>query len=151
MNVPIESTEIMSLIPHRFPFLLVDRVEDYKANDFLRAVKNVTINESFFSGHFPEEPIMPGVLMIEALAQASGLLHSLSEQPKEGYKHIYYFAGVANVKFKRKVIPGDVLQLDVEVSVQKKRFWQTKGVATVNGEVACMATMLSASKEVKRD
>ncbi len=95
--------QILSLLPHRYPFILVDRVIDYKAWDYLKAIKNVTMNEPFFTGHFPDNPIMPGVLMLEALAQACAILSNLSRQPKEGHEFLYFFAGIDNVRFKNVV------------------------------------------------
>ncbi len=113
MGQSIDVSRILDLLPHRYPLILIDRVMAYEPFDYLTAIKNVTINEPFFPGHFPGNPIMPGVLMVEALAQASAILSNLSRQPQEGYDFLYYFAGIDKVKFKHVVIPGDQLELRV--------------------------------------
>src|SRR3990167_1264380 len=100
MSNQIDIDKIFELLPHRYPFVLVDRVIDYKEFDFLTAIKNVTVNEPFFQGHFPGNPIMPGVLMLESLAQASAILSNLSREPKPGHEFLYFFAGIDNAKFK---------------------------------------------------
>lgn len=153
MNESIKSidiAQILQLIPHRYPFLLVDRVLDYQPLDYLKAVKNVTINEPFFQGHFPQEPIMPGVMMLEALAQASALLSNLSRSPREGCRFTYYFAGIDNVRFKYPVTPGDVLNLHVQLTRNKGVFWFLHGEIFVDGKLACSADLMSASKEVEK-
>ena len=147
--VPI--TQILDLIPHRYPFLLVDRVLDYKPFDYLTALKNVTMNEPYFTGHFPGNPIMPGVLMLEALAQASGILSDLSRKAKEGHKFLYFFAGIDNAKFKQVVIPGDQLRLEVKLIGQKRDFWRMHVEAYVEDALVCSADLMSAAKEVKSD
>jgi len=151
MVCSVDITKILSLLPHRYPMLLVDKVLDYKAHEYLLAVKNVTINEPFFSGHFPGNPIMPGVLMLEALAQASAILSSLSRSAKEGYEFLYFFAGIDNVKFKQVVTPGDQLRLDVKFLGQKRDFWRMHCEAFVGDKLACSADLMSAAKEVKSD
>ncbi|KTD48526.1 3-hydroxyacyl-[acyl-carrier-protein] dehydratase FabZ [Legionella taurinensis] len=150
MNEPIDIIRILELLPHRYPFILVDRVLDYKTLDYLVATKNVTINEPFFMGHFPGNPIMPGVLMLEALAQASAILSNLSRTPKEGHEFLYYFAGIDNAKFKHVVTPGDQLRLEVKLVGQKRDFWRMHGEAFVGDTLACSADLMSASKEVKK-
>src|SRR5277367_4739422 len=115
MSESIDIIRILDLLPHRYPFILVDRVLEYKAFDYLIATKNVTINEPFFMGHFPGNPIMPGVLMLEALAQASAILSNLSRAAKEGHEFLYFFAGIDNAKFKQVVTPGDQLRLEVKL------------------------------------
>ena len=147
----VDIIKILDLLPHRYPLLLVDRVLDYKAYDYLIAIKNVTMNESFFQGHFPGNPIMPGVLMLEALAQASGILSNLSRSPKEGYKFLYFFAGIDNAKFKQVVTPGDQLRLEVKLEAQKRDFWRMHAEAFVGDKLACSADLMSAAKEVKSD
>ena len=107
----LDIKEIMKRLPHRYPFLLVDRVLDYKEGEWIKAIKNVTINELFFQGHFPAEPIMPGVLMIEALAQTSGILALLDGENQE---KIAFFMTINNAKFRKPVVPGDQLRLEVE-------------------------------------
>lgn len=151
MTAPIDITKILNLIPHRYPFILVDRILSYRELDYLSAIKNVTINEPFFLGHFPGNPIMPGVLMLEALAQASALLSNLSRKPQEGYEFLYFFAGIDKAKFKQVVLPGDQLRLEVKLIGQKRDFWRTKGEAFVDNKLVCSAELMSAAKEVKSD
>lgn len=148
---PVNITKILDLIPHRYPFLLVDRVLDYKPFDYLTAIKNVTMNEPFFTGHFPGNPVMPGVLMLEALAQSCAILSDLSRQPKEGYKFLYFFASIDNAKFKQIVTPGDQLRLETKFISQKRDFWLMRGEAYVGDKLACSADLMSAAKEVKCD
>lgn len=151
MSNNIDIIQILDLIPHRYPFILVDKVLDYKPMEYLTALKNVTINEPFFTGHFPGNPIMPGVLMLEALAQASAILSNLSRVPPEGYQFLYYFAGIDNVKFKQIVRPGDQLRLEVKLLATKRNFWRVAGEVFVEDKLACQAEILSASKDVKTD
>ncbi|KTD65876.1 3-hydroxyacyl-ACP dehydratase FabZ [Legionella spiritensis] len=151
MNESIDITKILELLPHRYPFILVDRVLDYKTLDYLTAIKNVTINEPFFMGHFPGNPIMPGVLMLEALAQASAILSNLSRSPKEGHEFLYFFAGIDNAKFKQIVTPGDQLRLEVKLVGSKRDFWRMRGEAFVGDKLACSADLMSAAKEIKSD
>lgn len=151
MSQSVDINHIMSLLPHRYPFLLVDRVLEYKTFDHLTAIKNVTINEPFFQGHFPENPIMPGVLMLEALAQACAVLSDLSRSAREGYKFIYFFASIDNAKFKHVVTPGDQLRLQVKLVTQKRDFWKMHAEAYVDDKLACSADLMSAAKEVKRN
>ncbi|WP_298623248.1 3-hydroxyacyl-ACP dehydratase FabZ [uncultured Legionella sp.] len=150
MSEYIDINQIINLLPHRYPFILVDRVLDYKTLDYLTAIKNVTINENFFTGHFPGNPIMPGVLMLEALAQASAILSNLSRQPKEGHEFLHYFAGIDNARFKQIVTPGDQLRLEVKLIGQKRDFWRMHGEAYVGDKLACSADLLSAAKEIKK-
>lgn len=150
MNESIDVNQILNLLPHRYPFILVDRVMDYKEYDYLHAIKNVTINEPFFMGHFPGNPIMPGVLMLEALAQASAILSNLSRTPKEGYEYLHFFAGIDNARFKQVVIPGDQLRLEVKMIGQKRDFWRMHGAVYVGDKLACSADLLSAAKEIKK-
>lgn len=151
MNESIDINRILDLLPHRYPFLLVDRVLEYTEFDYLIATKNVTINEPFFNGHFPGNPIMPGVLMLEALAQASAILSNLSRTPQEGYEFLYFFAGIDNAKFKQVVIPGDQLRLEVKLMGKKRDFWRMHGEVFVGDKLACSADLMSAAKEVKSD
>ncbi|MBC7195705.1 MAG: 3-hydroxyacyl-ACP dehydratase FabZ [Deferribacterales bacterium] len=137
---------IMKNLPHRYPFLLVDKVVELNDTS-IKAIKNVTINENFFMGHFPGEPVMPGVLIVEAMAQAGGLI-ALNEQSDKTHEDILvYFMAIDNVKFRRPVVPGDVLMLDVELVKKKRNIWRMKGVATVEGEVACEAEFMAMVKE----
>ena len=148
--VDININKILDLLPHRYPFILVDRVVDYKPFDYLVALKNVTINEPFFTGHFPGNPIMPGVLMLESLAQASAILSNLSRSPKEGYEFLYFFAGIDKAKFKQVVTPGDQLRLDIKLNGQKRDFWRMHGEVYVGEKLVCSADLMSAAKEVKK-
>lgn len=135
----LDIKEIKKLLPHRYPFLLVDKVEELEPGKRIVGYKNVTINEGFFQGHFPEEPVMPGVLIIEALAQA-GAISVLSLDEFKG--KIPYFAGINKAKFRRKVVPGDVLRLEVEMIKLKGCAGIGKAVATVNGEKATEAEIM---------
>jgi len=125
--------EIKAIIPHREPFLLIDRIDELVSGVSAKGIKNVTYNEYFFAGHFPQEPVMPGVLIVEALAQ-TGAVAILSEEKNRG--KTAYFAGLDNVKFKRKVIPGDTLTLEVEIIRQKGPVGIGKGIAKVGNELA---------------
>lgn len=153
MSEVIDINQIVRLLPHRYPLLLVDRVLDYKEMEYLTAIKNVTINENFFTGHFPRNPIMPGVLMLEALAQTCGILASLSDKSSapEGYEILHYFAGIDNARFKHVVTPGDQLRLEVNVTGRKRDFWRMHGEAYVGDKLACSADLISAAKEIKSD
>jgi 3-hydroxyacyl-[acyl-carrier-protein] dehydratase len=146
----LDISEILDLLPHRYPFLLIDKVLDFEPFDYIQAVKNVTINEPFFQGHFPGMPIMPGVLMLEALAQAGGLLFSKSRTPEPGHEFVYFFAGIDKVKFKQIVVPGDQLNIDIKLLVKKREFWRMQGTVHVGDKLACSAEILSAVKEVKK-
>jgi 3-hydroxyacyl-[acyl-carrier-protein] dehydratase len=139
----MENSEIKKFIPHRYPFLLVDRVLSYEKHKTLVAIKNVTANEPFFVGHFPARPVMPGVLIIEALAQAAGILIVKSNDLPEYHQHIYFFAGIDNVRFKRVVEPGDQLTLNIEVLKERRDLWKFLGVAMVGEEVACTAEIMT--------
>ncbi len=141
------SEEVKQFLPHRYPFLLVDRVIECTPGESLTAYKNVTLNEPFFQGHFPQISIMPGVLIIEALAQATGLLgfRTMSETPRDDL--LYMLAGVDNVRFKRQVIPGDQLMLKVELVKRTRIIWKFTCEASVDGELVTSASMLCAATE----
>ncbi|HEX3967137.1 MAG TPA: 3-hydroxyacyl-ACP dehydratase FabZ [Edaphobacter sp.] len=132
--------EIMSLLPHRYPFLLIDRVIDMEPRTRIVAIKNVTINEPHFTGHFPDYPIMPGVLMVEAIAQAGGTL-LLSEIPDRDQK-LMVFTSIENARFRRPVTPGDQLRIEVTVLNWRSRVVKMGGVITVDGKVVCDATVM---------
>ncbi|ERJ19929.1 (3R)-hydroxymyristoyl-ACP dehydratase [Salinisphaera shabanensis T35B1] len=132
---------IMRQLPHRFPFLLVDRVLSCEPGKSITAIKNVTINEPFFPGHFPSEPVMPGVLILEALAQAGLILGMRTVESEEGT--IVYFAGIDKARFKRRVVPGDQLLLKLVVGSAKKRIWRFDAEAWVGDELACRAQMMA--------
>lgn len=136
----IEIQEIMQLLPHRYPFLLIDRVVEMQPRQRIVCLKNVTINEPFFQGHFPGYPLMPGVLMVEAIAQAGGAL-LLREFPDRESK-LMVFTGIEQAKFRRPVTPGDQLRIEVEVLQWRSRAVKMKGTATVDGKVACEATVM---------
>ncbi|GKX65405.1 3-hydroxyacyl-ACP dehydratase FabZ [Inconstantimicrobium mannanitabidum] len=133
--------EIKEIIPHRYPFLLLDRVEELEVGVRAVGTKNVTVNEPFFQGHFPNEPVMPGVLIVEALAQL-GAVAILSKEEFKG--KTAYFAGIEKARFKRKVVPGDVLKLEVEIIKMKGKIGIGKALATVDGVKACEGEILFA-------
>lgn len=133
---------IQRIIPHRYPFLLVDKVRDIVLNESCVGIKNVTINEPQFTGHFPGMPIFPGVMIIEAMAQTSGILVGLSMDLVDKQAKVF-FMGVDGVKFRRKVVPGDVLELHVKALRGGGRVWKFEGRAMVEGELACEATFMA--------
>ena len=138
--------KIQSLLPHRYPFLLVDRVIESEPGKRLVAIKNVTINEPFFQGHFPSKPVMPGVLLIEAMAQATGLLAMEStDVPKEA---IYYLVGVDKARFKRPVVPGDQLVFEVEVLKNRREIWVFAAQAKVDGKVVASAEIMCTARNL---
>jgi 3-hydroxyacyl-[acyl-carrier-protein] dehydratase len=139
MSEVIDIHKILKILPHRYPFLLVDRVLGYEVDKSLTAIKNVSINEPFFGGHFPHHPVFPGVLLIEAMAQASAILASLGMDVTADETLIYLFAGVNNVRFKLPVEPGDQVQLNVELTRKKGKVWKTSVTATVNGTLCATA------------
>ncbi len=135
--------EILEVMPHRYPLLLVDRIEEL-GESRVRAIKNVTFNEPFFQGHFPGTPVMPGVLVVEAMAQAGGflLLHSLDAGARDG--KLVYFAGIDRCRFRRPVVPGDRLELDVEIVAVRRTFAKLRGTARVDGNVVAEAELACA-------
>ena len=138
--------EVKNFLPHRYPFLLIDRVISFESGKNLTAIKNVSFNEPQFTGHFPAQPIMPGVLIIEALAQATGILAFKSEVGKPIDGQIYMLVGVDKVRFKRMVEPGDQLRLEVEVMTVKRGMWKFKCRATVAGNVVTTAELMCTQK-----
>lgn len=146
MSEVIGINEIKQYIPHRYPFLLVDRIVEIELGKRAVGLKNVTINEPFFPGHFPHNPVMPGVLIIEALAQAAAVLAFKTEGTIPDKDAMVYFASVDNVRFKRPVVPGDQLMLEVEIVRTIRNIWKFKGVARVAGEVATEAEFMCAIK-----
>ena len=142
----LDVEKIMDLLPHRYPFLMIDRVVDYSITEehkTLRAIKNITFNEPFFQGHFPGKPILPGVLILEAMAQATGILaFTMVGKPNDG--ELYYFAAIDHARFKRPVVPGDQLVLDVEYFKEKRGIASFSGVASVDGKVVCTADLMCA-------
>ncbi len=140
--------EIMRYLPHRYPFLLVDRVVDFEAGKWLKAIKNVSYNEPYFQGHFPKRPVMPGVLILEALAQATGLLAFKTREEKPSEDLLYLFVSIDNARFKKPVEPGDQLELHVELLRVKRDMWKFKGVARVGNEIAACAELMCARREL---
>jgi 3-hydroxyacyl-[acyl-carrier-protein] dehydratase len=140
--------EILEHLPHRYPFLLIDRVVEVIPGKSIHAYKNVTINEPFFVGHFPHHPVMPGVLIMEALAQAAGILSFKPEDKKPGPNDVFYFAGIDDARFKKPVMPGDQLHLHVEIERQMRGVWKFKGEARVDGLLAAEARLMCAKREL---
>ena len=145
----MDINQILEHLPHRFPFLLIDRVIECIPGERIVALKNVSMNEPFFPGHFPHFPVMPGVLTIEAMAQAAAVLSFKTMDAKPNNQSVYYFAGIDNARFKRPVVPGDQLILEVSISFNKRGLWKYAGVARVDGEVAAEADMICALREIK--
>jgi 3-hydroxyacyl-[acyl-carrier-protein] dehydratase len=146
---PIDIRSIMEYLPHRYPFLLVDRVLELEHGKRIVAIKNVTINEPYFVGHFPHLPVMPGVLMIEALAQAAGILSFETLGRKSDATSVFYFVGIDGARFKRPVVPGDQLRLEVEILRFAKSISKFRGVATVDGVVAAEAELMCTLRDVE--
>lgn len=140
--------EVLKYLPHRYPLLLVDKVLDYKEGEYLTAVKNVTFNENYFVGHFPQRPVMPGVLIIEALAQATGILAFKTNNAMPSDKSLYYFVGIDKARFKKPVEPGDQLILEVKILKKKGPIWKFSTVAKVDGEIVASAELMCAEKEI---
>jgi len=139
---------IRRLLPHRYPMLLVDRVLDWEAGKFVRGVKNVTMNEPFFQGHFPAYPVMPGVLVIEAMAQVAGLLTMLSDVARRDGSQLVLFAGIDDARFKRQVIPGDTLLLEAHLERAVRGIGRFRTKAMVGDELVCEAKLLAAIRDV---
>jgi len=138
--------EVKNFLPHRYPFLLIDKVLDFEIGKSLTAVKNVSFNEPQFTGHFPSQPIMPGVLIIEALAQATGILAFKSEAGKPQDGQIYMLVGIDNARFKKMVVPGDQIVLKVEVLTVKRGIWKFKGSAYVDDMLVTSAELMCTQK-----
>lgn len=134
--------QIKEYLPHRYPMLLVDRVIDWESGKSITAIKNVTINEEFFNGHFPHKPVMPGVLMIEALAQAAALLSFLTMGVKPDDSSVVYFVGIDGARFKRPVEPGDQLMMQVHILRTARGIWKYKASASVDGQLAVEAELM---------
>lgn len=140
--------EILKHLPHRYPFVLIDKVVDLKVGKEITAIKNVTINEPFFPGHFPYHPVMPGVLIVEAMAQAAAVLSFKTMDTLPNENSVYYFAGMDKARFKKPVSPGDQLVLNVKIERILRGIWKYKGVATVDEEVVAEAEMMCILKEL---
>lgn len=151
MNKIIKISEIKNFLPHRYPFLLVDRVIEHEAGKSIIGLKNVTANEEFFNGHFPQQPVMPGVLQIEALAQVSGILYFITNNVVIDENNFFFLAGVDKARFKRIVSPGDQLILHSEITKNRKEICCFTTKAMVDGELACSAELLIARGALKDD
>jgi 3-hydroxyacyl-[acyl-carrier-protein] dehydratase len=139
--------KVLRLLPHRYPFLLIDRVVDYRRDEYLIALKNVSFNEPYFAGHFPVRPVMPGVLIIEAMAQATGLLAMESRPDEVGEKALYYFVGIDKARFKRPVEPGDQLILDVRLRTVRRGIWMFAGEARVDEKAVATAEIMCTARD----
>jgi 3-hydroxyacyl-[acyl-carrier-protein] dehydratase len=144
----MDITEIMKYLPHRYPFLLVDRVLELVPNEHIVAIKNITMNEPHFPGHFPHHPVMPGVLMIEALAQAAGLLAFKSAGKEISPNSVIYFVGIDGARFKRPVVPGDQLRMEAKLLRHTRGIWKFAAKGTVEGQTACEAELMCTLKEL---
>ena len=144
----MEVTDIWNLLPHRYPFLLVDRVLEFEADKRIVAIKNVTINEPQFTGHFPNSPVFPGVMIVEALAQVSGILAFKSRNRTLDDGYIYYLAGTDKTKFKHSVVPGDQLRLEVEIVNLRNHWLKASGKAYVGDKLACSTLLTCAEQKV---
>jgi 3-hydroxyacyl-[acyl-carrier-protein] dehydratase len=140
--------EVMAHLPHRYPFLLVDRVQECEPGKDIVAVKNVTINEPFFQGHFPHHPVMPGVLIMEALAQAAGILSFKTMGTLPDENSVFYFVGIDNARFKKPVTAGDQLFLHVSILRQMRGIWKFKAEARVNGDIVAEAELMCAKRDI---
>jgi 3-hydroxyacyl-[acyl-carrier-protein] dehydratase len=143
----MDINDVKEYLPHRYPFLLVDRVTEVKAGEWIKGFKNVTVNENYFQGHFPDQSIMPGVLVLEALAQVSGILGFITTNKKPSENLIHYFAGTNKARFKRPIVPGDQLVLESHLIAAKHNIWKFDCTAYVDGEVACIAEIMTAERE----
>jgi 3-hydroxyacyl-[acyl-carrier-protein] dehydratase len=140
--------EIMKYLPHRYPMLLIDRVVEFHHGESLIALKNVSYNESYFQGHFPNRPVMPAVIILEAMAQATGILvlRSMDKLPSE--KSVYYFVGIDGARFRRPVVPGDQLRIEVNLLRSSRGIWKLRSEATVAGDVVASGDLLGAMREI---
>ena len=142
--------EILDHLPHRYPFVLIDRVLSLDLGKEITAIKNVTINEPFFPGHFPYHPVMPGVLIVEAMAQAAAILSFKTMNTKPSEESVYYFAGIDSARFKKPVGPGDQIILNVKIIRILKGIWKYSGIATVGNDIVAEASMMCILKEIKK-
>ncbi len=144
----LDINQIKQYLPHRYPLLLVDRVLDWESGKQITTIKNVTINEEFFNGHFPNKPVMPGVLMIEALAQSAALLAFLTMGQKPDENAVVYFVGIDGARFKRPVEPGDQLTMQVEILRQSRGIWKFKASASVDGQLAVEGELMCTMRSI---
>ena len=147
-DTSMDINQILDHLPHRYPFVLVDKVLSYELGKSIDAIKNVTINEPFFPGHFPHYTVMPGVLVVEALAQAAAILSFKTINDKPNDHSVYYFVGIDKARFKKPVIPGDQLKLNVSIERTIKGIWKYKGIAMVEDEIAAEAEIMCVLKEI---
>ncbi len=146
--IAMDINKVLSLLPHRYPFLLIDRVLEFEKDTRLLALKNVTYNEPFFNGHFPIQPVMPGVLIVEAMAQATGLLAMESDPSTVGETTIYLFVGIDKARFKQQVEPGDQLHIEVIQNKMKRGIGFFTGTATVDGKTVATAEIMCTAREI---
>ncbi|MDQ7838407.1 MAG: 3-hydroxyacyl-ACP dehydratase FabZ [Thermodesulfobacteriota bacterium] len=142
----INIREILKILPHRYPFLLVDKILECKSGESIKGLKNVTINEPFFQGHFPGQPIMPGVLILEAMAQVGGILAYLSNE-EEMKNRLFYFIGLDKVRFRKTVVPGDQIVFDLTMLKRKMKVYMMAGRATVDGKLVAEAELMAAMSD----
>ncbi|MEK6682737.1 MAG: 3-hydroxyacyl-ACP dehydratase FabZ [Nitrospirota bacterium] len=147
----IDIKEIQSILPHRYPFLLIDRILELEQGKRIVGIKNVTINEPFFQGHFPGNPIMPGVLILEAMAQIGGILAIKSTASLEGKEKIALFLGIEKAKFRKPVVPGDQLRFEIEVIHERMPIWKVSAKAFVDGKVVCESELTAMVTEKKNE
>ena len=146
----MDINQVLKYLPHRYPFLLLDRVLECSPGESLLALKNVTYNEQFFQGHFPNRPVMPGVLILEAMAQATGILALRSMDALPSEDSIYYFVGIDHARFRRPVEPGDQLLIDIRLIRTSRGVWKVKAEAKVDGKLAANANLMGALREIDR-
>jgi 3-hydroxyacyl-[acyl-carrier-protein] dehydratase len=144
----LDINQIKEYLPHRYPFLLVDRVLDWESGKSIAAIKNVSANEEYFNGHFPHVPVMPGVMMIEALAQTAALLSFLTMGKKPGDHEVVYFVGIDAARFKRPVVPGDQLRMEVDITRVSRGIWKYKARGLVDGQLAVEAELMCTMRNV---
>lgn len=149
MNTQLDIGQIKKFLPHRYPFLLLDRVLEVVPGETLRAIKNVSVNEPFFQGHFPSHPVMPGVLLIEAMAQACAVLAAVGLDEAASDQRIYYFAGIDKARFKRPVLPGDQVVIDAKILRRIHSIWRCQSTATVEGSLVASCELMFTYKEVE--
>jgi 3-hydroxyacyl-[acyl-carrier-protein] dehydratase len=141
--------KLLYYLPHRYPFLLIDRIEELEAGKSITALKNVTINEPYFTGHFPENPVMPGVLILEAMAQTAGALAFITQKFENPRDVLYFFAGIDRARFKHIVIPGDQLRIHMSVERHRQDIWKFNGEAMVDKILVCTAEIMLAGRQEK--
>ncbi len=148
---PLDIHQILEYLPHRYPMLLVDRVLDYEIGKRIVAIKNVSINEPFFTGHYPHHPVMPGVLIIEALAQTAAVLSFVTMGSKADADSVYYFVGIDGARFKRPVGPGDQLRMEVEITRTTRGIWKYAARASVEGKIVAEAELMCTIKAISAE